>query len=326
LPPGGFLVMVKVPFRNGTCHSLQVPTMPHSPATPRRRRWLPLLLLALFIGVGLPYGCSQLARKERELIFNIEPGTAGWFSGIPSGLQELDIPLDKALSGDQYVHAWWWPAQRKDAPALLYLHGTRWNLTAQLRRITNLHDMGFSVLAIDYRGFGQSPGDLPSERSVYQDAQAAWQRLVQLQPDADKRMIYGHSLGGAIAIDLAERIGKRDAPPAAGLIIESTFTDMGAVAQAVIKTSLPVRWILSEKFDSIDKIADIGMPVLIVHGTEDQYVPPRFSEELFKAAVDPKRLLLIPGGNHNNSMVLGNRQYAEAIRQMFKVHADIDAG
>lgn len=299
----------------------------HTPAAPaKRRRWLPLALLALFIGVGTPYGCSQLARKERELIFNIEPGTAGWFTGIPSGLQELNIPIDKTLTPDQYLHAWWWPARNAKAPTLLYLHGTRWNLTAQLRRITNLHDMGFAVLAIDYRGFGQSPGDLPSERSVYQDAQAAWQRVVQLQPDASKRMIYGHSLGGAIAIDLAEHIAKEDEPKAAGVIIESTFTDMGAAAQAVIKTSLPVRWILSEKFDSIDKIADIATPVLIVHGTDDQYVPSRFSEELFKAALAPKKLLLIPGGNHNNSMVLGNRQYAEAIKQFFKVDTDTDAG
>lgn len=296
------------------------------PSSTKRRRWLPLLLLAVLIAVGLPYGCSRLAYKERELIFSIEPGTARWFNGLPSGLQELNIPIDNALSKDQYLHAWWWPAQHPNATTVLYLHGMRWNLTAQVRRITNLHDMGFAVLAIDYRGFGQSPGDVPSEHSVYEDAQVAWERVAQLQPDPGKRMIYGHSLGGAIGVELAERINKKQAPPAAGLIIESTFTDMGAAAQAVIKTSLPVRWILSEKFDSIDKIADIGMPVLIVHGSADQYVPPHFSEELFKAAVDPKRLLLVPGGNHNDTMNLGRRQYAEAIRQLFNVEADIGAG
>ena len=110
-------------------------------------------------------------------------------------------------------------------PAVLYLHGTRWNLTAQVRRISQLRELGFSVLAIDYRGFGESPGDLPSERTVYQDAQAAWERLVQLQPEAERRFIYGHSLGGAIAVDLAEHLAEGNEPKAAGLIVESTFTD-----------------------------------------------------------------------------------------------------
>jgi alpha-beta hydrolase superfamily lysophospholipase len=291
--------------------------MPTPSPAPRRRRWLPLLMLAMLIGVGLPYGCSQLAYKERQLLFNIEPGTASWYSGLPSGVQELQIPLSSTLSSTQYLHAWWWPAPRADAPTALYLHGTRWNLTAQVRRISQLRELGFSVLAIDYRGFGESPGDLPSERTVYEDAQAAWDKLVQLQPQADKRFIYGHSLGGAIAVDLAERIRDKDEPKAAGLIIESTFTDLAAAAAAVANTSLPVRWIMSEKFDSIDKIADIGIPVLIVHGTDDRYVPSRLSQELFEAAAPPKQLLLVPGGTHNNSMTIGSREYAKALREVF---------
>jgi alpha-beta hydrolase superfamily lysophospholipase len=290
------------------------------PRTPRRRRWLLLAALALFLAVGLPYGCSRLAYKERELIFNIEPGPASWFSGVPDGMVDMTIPVSADLANPrQYLHAWWWPASAKNAPAALYLHGTRWNLTAQLRRITQLRAMGFSVLAIDYRGFGDSPGTLPSERSVYQDAQAAWARLVALQPDPAKRFIYGHSLGGAIAVDLAEHIGEGQAPPAAGLIIESTFTNMADAAKAVIDTSLPLRWILSEKFDSMDKIGSVRMPVLIVHGTADKYVPDRFSRALFAAAADPKRLLLVPGATHNDSMGVGNREYAAALRELFGV-------
>lgn len=304
--------------------TLTDPAQSSGPPTPaptptRRRRWRRLLLgLAAVLVVALPYGCSRLHLKERELLFNIEPGTASWFDGVPTGVQELDIPVKTALGMNQSMHAWWWPAGRANAPAVLYLHGTRWNLTAQVRRISELHDMGFAVLAIDYRGFGKSPGDLPSERSVYEDADAGWQRLRQFQPDASKRYIYGHSLGGAIAVDLADRLARDDAR-AAGLIIESTFTDLGSVAAAVIHTSLPVRWILSEKFDSIDKIADVGVPVLIVHGADDPYVPSRFSRELFAAAVEPKRLLLVPGANHNNSMQLGSREYAEAVREVFNL-------
>ncbi|WP_213876740.1 alpha/beta hydrolase [Pseudomonas sp. dw_358] len=285
----------------------------------RRRSWL-MLVMATLIAVGLPYGCSRLHLKERELLFNIEPGTASWFDGLPVGVQELNIPVQSLSNFKQSLHAWWWPASRADAPAVLYLHGTRWNLTAQLRRIGELHDMGFAVLAIDYRGFGQSPGDLPSERTVYEDAQAGWTQLLKFQPDARKRYIYGHSLGGAIAVDLAERIAKDPVQNrAAGLVIESTFTDLGSVAAAVIHTSLPVRWILSEKFDSIDKIADIDMPVLIVHGADDPYVPSRFSRELYAAAIEPKRLLLVPGANHNNSMQLGNRAYTQALREVFNL-------
>ncbi|MEX5616644.1 alpha/beta hydrolase, partial [Pseudomonas syringae] len=94
-------------------------------------------------------------------------------------------------------------------------------------------------------------------------------------------------------------------------------------ATALANTSLPVRWLLSQKFDSLDKIADIHMPVLIVHGTEDRYVPARFSEQLFAAAQEPKKLLLVPGGTHNNSMQLGQPAYSRAIRALLDTPASL---
>ena len=83
-------------------------------------------------------------------------------------------------------------------------------------------------------------------------------------------------------------------------------------------TSLPVRWLLSQKFDSIDKIAGINMPLLVVHGLDDRYVPPRFSEQLFNAAVEPKRLLLVPGASHNNSMSRGGQTYRKALDSLIQ--------
>ncbi|QHF05762.1 alpha/beta fold hydrolase [Pseudomonas asturiensis] len=272
--------------------------------------------------IGLPVGCAVLEHKERELVFRIEPGTASWYSGLPSDVQEFELKAP-SFGTSQNIHAWWWPASRKDAPAVLYLHGSRWNLTGQLFRIEQLRALGFSILAIDYRGFGQSMGQLPSEKTVYEDARIAWERFEQLQPDPQKRLIYGHSLGGAVAVDLAAELGRdaekdNTAPAARGLIIESTFTSLGDVATAIANTSLPVRWLLSQKFDSVDKIADIHMPVLIVHGTDDRYVPARFSKELFEAAREPKNLLLVPGGTHNNSMRLGRQAYSQAIQTLLK--------
>lgn len=280
-----------------------------------RRRRLSLMFLGCLL-VLLPIGCAKLEQTERELVFRIEPGTARWFSGLPSGVEDVQLQSPD-LTAEESLHAWWWPAPRKDAPTLLYLHGSRWNLTGQLFRIEQLHAMGFSVLAVDYRGFGESRGALPSERSVYQDALIAWQHLVRLQPEANKRFIYGHSLGGAVAVNLAHELAsEEEAAQAAGLIVESSFTNLGDVAAAVTNTSLPVRWLLSQEFDSLSKIGDVGIPVLIAHGRDDRYVPSRFSQALFDAASEPKQLLLIDGANHNNSLRMAGNSYRQALRAL----------
>lgn len=302
--------------------------MPHLSLAHLKARWFFWLCLLLIV-VGLPVGCAALQHKERELVFMIEPGTASWYHGIPADVQNLELKAP-SFGLSQNIHAWWWPSEKKDAPSILYFHGSRWNLTGQFFRIEQLHALGFSVLAIDYRGFGESKGQLPSEASVYEDARIAWERFKQLQPDPRKRLIYGHSLGGAVAVDLAAELGrdaqKGDEPiQARGLIVESTFTNLADVAASVAskRTSLPVRWLVSQKFDSIDKIADIHMPVLIVHGSADQFVSPRFSEELFKAAQEPKDLLMVPGGNHNNSMNLGKQAYTQAIQALLNAKAPV---
>ncbi|MDX2353323.1 alpha/beta hydrolase [Stutzerimonas xanthomarina] len=286
-----------------------------------KTRTLASLSLAAVLAV-LPVGCSMLEQKERELVFRIEPGTAGWYRGLPSGVEELKLSTP-ALGDSQNIHAWWWPAEAADAPAILYLHGSRWNLTGHLFRLEQIRSLGFSVLAIDYRGFGQSLGELPSEATVYEDARIAWDHLKTLQPDAGKRLIYGHSLGGAVAVDLAAELGgeakRRDEPPQArALIVESTFTNLADIATEVADTAWPIHWLVSQKFDSLEKIDQVGMPLLLVHGTQDQYVPARFSEALYAAARNPKQLLLIEGGNHNNAMRVGRRAYAEAIRELLE--------
>jgi hypothetical protein len=280
-------------------------------------RWVVSVVAAAMLVVA---GCAQLAEKERELTFRVVPGTASWFDGFPAGAQDLQL----VVAGDgksQHIDAWWWPAAA-NAPAVLYLHGSRWNLTGQTSRIEELHDFGFSVLAIDYRGFGKSDGDLPSEQTVYEDARVAWDRLAQLQPDPAKRLIYGHSLGGAVAIDLAAHLSTIAAHtgvpvPAQGLIVESTFTTFVDMARAVAPPWLPVQLLVSQKFDSLSKVAQLHMPVLIVHGVDDRYVPSRFSEELYQAAPEPKKLLLVDGATHNNCLRAGGAEYLEAIRELF---------
>ncbi|HET6802261.1 MAG: alpha/beta hydrolase [Betaproteobacteria bacterium] len=285
----------------------------------RPLRFLAIAIIGLVLGAG---GCSQLVEKERELTFRVVQGNASWYGGLPAGVEELDIPLHGA---GQHINAWWWPSDRAHAPAVLYFHGSRWNLTGQLTRISQLHEFGFSVLAIDYRGFGKSAGGVPSEESVYEDARVAWNRFTELVPDANRRFIYGHSLGGAVAVDLAAALDRAPAhagEEARGLIVESSFTTLVDVAKAVSYSWLPLQWILSQKFDTLGKISEVKMPVLFVHGADDRFVPARFSQALYDATHAPKKLLLVEGATHNNSMRIGSDEYRAALRALFRLPDD----
>jgi len=269
-------------------------------------------LLASIVVIG---GCAGLEMKERELLFRPTREAAGWYSGMPESVQEIYLPVGASASGER-IHAWWWPADDPRAPVVYYLHGVRWNLTGQLNRISQLRRFGFAVFAIDYRGFGKSDGETPSEATVYEDARVGWKWLVAREPDPARRYIYGHSLGGAVAIDLAAEVSG-DPVGARGLIVESTFTSLPELVSEMGYGWLPVQLLLSQKFDSIAKIGQVRMPVLVVHGGEDRYVPPRLSEALYAAAPQPKKLLLIPNGTHNNSAWMGDADYRVALRELF---------
>ena len=313
------------------------------------------------MGVLTACGTAALQHEEERLTFRVVKEVPGWYAGLPDGVHEFDIPVNHGADA-QRIHAWWWPAKNPNAPAVLYLHGTRWSLTGQVFRLEQLRDFGFSVLAIDYRGFGKSDGDVPSERTVYEDAHAAWDWLVARQPDPARRFIYGHSLGGAVAVDLAASLseqGEQGAPatraaaggeatestvqpvtrrvpaaaklkiasadqaaslrgsPAGGLIVESSFTSLADMAREVTFAWLPVGLLMSQKFDSMSKMAKVTMPVLVVHGAADRFVPSRFSQQLYDAATAPKELLLVEGGSHNNSMRTGADRYRQALGKLF---------
>lgn len=296
--------------------------------TALRYLWPRSLLLRVLVGVlvalGFATGCTTLEEKERALTFRVEKSDAGWFSGLPADVQDVYLPVTAAPDAPR-IHAWWWPDADPNAPAVYYLHGVRWNLTGHLRRIEQLRQFGYSVFAIDYRGFGKSDGDLPSESMVYEDAMAGWKWLAERQPDPARRLIYGHSLGGAVAIDLAARLaadGTACRPQARGLIVEATFTSLPDVAAELSWSWLPTSLILTQRFDSISKIRTIDVPVLVVHGAGDRFIPAKFSQALYGAAPEPKRLLLVENGTHNNSMWTGNGAYQRALAELFGPAAD----
>ena len=281
---------------------------------PGRRFGAALLALAVLLGAG----CAALVTQERELTFRPTREASGWFSGLPSDVREFYLPVSDA-PGAERLHAWYWPSDDPRAPTLLYLHGVRWNLTGHLRRIENLRSFGFSVVAIDYRGFGKSDGEMPSEEGVYDDARVAWRWLAAHEPDPSKRYVYGHSLGTAVATELAIDAGARDG--VAGVILEGGFTSLPEMAKALAPSWLPIDLLVTQRFDTIDKVAKVPAPMLFVHGTGDRLVPYRFSEALYAAAREPKKLVLVEGGGHYNTSWVGASLYREAIAQMFGVPA-----
>ncbi|MCC6380070.1 MAG: alpha/beta hydrolase [Burkholderiales bacterium] len=287
---------------------------------PGRRSLSALLALAVLLGAG----CAVLATKERELTFQPVREVSGWFPGLPEDVREFYLPVS-AEPGAERLFTWYWPHPDPEAPVLLYLHGVRWNLTAHLRRIENLRSFGFSVLAIDYRGFGKSDGEMPSEEGVYDDAAVAWRWVVAHVPESSKRFVYGHSLGTAVATQLAVGDAARDG--LGGLIIEGGFTSLPEMAKALAPSWLPIDWLVTQKFGTIDRIAKVPAPVLIVHGTGDLRVPYRFSEALYAAAREPKRLVLVKGGGHYDTSWVGSAEYRRAIAELFDVPArSADAG
>lgn len=279
---------------------------------PGRRTGAAILSLAVLLGAG----CAALVTQERELVFRPVREVSGWFSGLPNDVREFYLPVS-AEPGAERLFTWYWPNENPTAPTLLYLHGVRWNLTAHLRRIENLRSFGFSVVAIDYRGFGKSDGEMPSEEGVYDDAAVAWRWLVSQESDPRKRFIYGHSLGTAVATQLAVDKGASDGM--GGLILEGGFTTLPEMARALAPSWFPVDWFVSQKFATLEKIARVPAPVLLVHGTGDRMVPHRFSEALYAAAADPKKLVLVDGGSHYNTSWVGASEYRAAIAELFQV-------
>jgi hypothetical protein len=283
------------------------------------KRWLFALTLAL--ALPLLTGCSAVDEQQRSSIF--EPDNRNWpvSAELAPLLNDVWISFDSGVTGQPTrLHGLWLPADTRQpgwsgaaqAPLLLFLHGAHWNLTGSAPRIRHMQQLGFSVLAIDYRGFGQSTPGLPSEAMAYEDARAAWNWLGAQHP-GQPRYIFGHSLGGAIAIELAAQVNDE-----AGTVVEGTFTSMADVFAATSKWGwLPLRPLITQPFASVDKVAHIGAPLLVVHGTKDTRVPFALGQQLYAAAAPPKAFVQVEGGTHDSTNTLADAQYKAALRQLF---------
>jgi len=273
-------------------------------------------LIAVALVVATLAGCATLEREQRQWIF--QPAKETWSAGVQAaeGMAPVWIAFQPKEGGaPARLNGLWLQSADPAAPVLLYLHGARWDVTGSAARMRRMGSLGFSVLAIDYRGFGQSidPNSdaLPSEARADEDAHAAWNWLGNHYPQ-QRRYIFGHSLGSAIAVQLAAEVSD-----ASGLIVEGSFTSIPAVFQTLPWGWLPVTGLITQRFDAASRIGRVKVPVLVVHGSDDRLIRPELGRALYEQAHEPKRFVLVEGGSHHNTNALGQAQYATALHELF---------
>ena|SRR5207253_1774595 len=268
----------------------------------------------LLAGLCLGYGAITLAAWRCEACvsyFIFEPDRRLYARASDFPFEVLDVRVSDELRG------WWVPGAGPQAKVLLYLHGTGGNVSTSISAIAPLRELGYSILMLDYRGYGESDGAFPSEKTVYQDAERAWDYLRSRGIEPANVFIYGHSLGAAVAIELALRH-----PQAGGLIVESAFTSIPDMAKLRPQYALLPTRLLNQQFDSIGKVSGLRLPVLYIHGTADEVVPYRMGEELFKASGGRKRFVAIGGGLHDNNAAVGGPLLRGEIRDLVEGQDD----
>ena len=276
----------------------------------KTRLRLRLMLLLLVLGGGY----FALRTYVEQFAFN----PSAMLTKTP---HDVDLPFDNVVvttSDGVNIHGWLIPQHpggdpsptNSSSPTLLLLHGGSGNMSDCLEKIRLFHDIGLDVFIIDYRGYGKS-GGAPSENGLTEDALAAHSYLVnQRGVKSEQLYIYGEDLGAAVAIALATKAD------AAGLITE------GASASVIEKIEqswplIPWQYLVRDKFDSLSKIGDVHIPVLLIHSADDDLVPFGDSQRLFALAHQPRELVEIHG-SHKDAFVNSFDAYYDAISRLVR--------
>ena len=244
--------------------------------------------------------------ESRLLYF---PGPRGHLAEPPP---ELGLPVRRVeLTADDGVRlvSWAIPAADTAAPWLFICHGNGGNISDAGRpwHYAGLRAAGLSLFALEYRGYGESDGT-PEEAGLYRDAVAGYRWLRDtLGVPPERIVIFGHSLGSAVAVELATRV------PAAGLILDGALTSVPDRGQEIYPF-FPVRWLARSRYASIEKIGALRLPTLFLHAEHDEVIPIAHGRRLFEAALEPKRFVTLRGG-HADAFEADSAAYYGAIRR-----------
>lgn len=275
-------------------------------------RWQPWLML-LVASACLP-GCAWLDERQRQIALRpsaADPGATAAMDWQPG--DERLMQASTQAPGERMA-LWWLPHADPGAPTLLYLHGTLRTLYGNAPKIQALRAAGFSILAVDYRGWGDSTAIVPSETSIVADAWQAWAELVRRQPDPARRVLFGHSMGSAVAVILASQLRHRDDYGA--LALESAFTRMPDVAAEAGFWGRIGAAITTLQFDAVGRIAQVDAPLWMLHGDADATVPISLGRRLRDAARPTVHWVEFPGGSHSRLHQNDPARYLHAFRDL----------
>ncbi len=263
--------------------------------------------IALLVYLGF---AALIYFKQSSLVFLPEMDRG--FGASPADIRLPFTPLRLATADGETIDGWHVPAKTKAATRglVIFFHGNAGNMGHRLDYLRMFHDLGLATLIIDYRGYGKSSG-APSEEGTYLDAAAAWRHATQvLGFPADRIALFGESLGGGVAAQLAA-----EHRPGA-LILASTFTsvpDMGADLYPL----LPIRLLARIRYDTLARLPRIACPVLVIHSRNDDIIPFVHGQRLFEAARQPKQFLEIVGG-HNDGFVFGRNHWIKQLDEFLR--------
>ena len=265
--------------------------------------WLSLILIIL-LAVGLFY----FFYPQVENFFVFYPQSS--FDSVPEdwGILHEDIYFD--TEDKKRLHGWFFPVEG-DAPVILFCHGNAGNISHRLENVKFLLDQQLQVFIFDYRGYGKS-GGRPSERGLYRDGLAAYDFLVNHKEISPDRIVpFGRSLGASVAIEIS--LGRE----VKSLIVESAFTSTKGMAKTLFPFML-LAPLLPAHYNNLEKIAQVNVPTLFIHGDDDEIVSFSMGQKLYQAAKDPKYFYPIKGAGHNDTYFVGGNTYFENIAAFAK--------
>lgn len=268
-----------------------------------------LVLAYIGLAIALYLGQSNLVYMPSQELIDT-PATIG--------LKFDDVQLTTKDSVN--LDSWFVPAKDNDQigkGVILFCHGNGGNIGNRVSYLPIFKDLGLATFLFDYRGYGKSEGK-PSEEGTYNDVEAAWQYLTQeKQIPPQKIIIYGESLGGAIASYLAQKISQQDGKNSAGgLILASTFTSISDRA-AELYPFMPIRFLSRFSYNSIDRLPIIKIPILVIHSIDDEIIPFHHGDRNFQVANQPKKLVTLRG-DHNGGFLDSLETYRNGLKEFIQ--------